>query len=337
MLYFVELRLILHDNTQLTLVTHKRTGGHIPAVAIEAYGDTVERMFFELQLNQCLAVSLNRIDRHDAVAPLQSRQISHVVRHHRVDNKRYILLNQHITRTNILLVLTRFLTLLVIGLVEHCQTACAQVFGHSQRHSVLATQHRDVAFALQDDRLDEIVQLLGLLSINSEQMVVLLKAFLQQHLREIESVGHVLKRQLVRSPLPQHHREDDQRTNEINQYTAQDDEEALPRRFGAELPRLGLSAKLIGRMGLIDHTAYSTVSAKRQPAYTPLGVIRVLGPLVVLVLRQELNVPLAVELLKSHQTDPWVEEQIELLHTHMENLGKREMSQLVNQHEKGQR
>jgi len=46
--------------------------------------------------------------------------------------------------------------------------------------------------------------------------------------------------------------------------------------------------------------------------------------------------PFAVEVLEAHNADFRVEEQIEFLHAHMENLCEREVSQFVNQHEKGQ-
>jgi hypothetical protein len=62
----------------------------------------------------------------------------------------------------------------------------------------------------------------------------------------------------------------------------------------------------------------------------------VLGPFLVIVGREETDMPLAVEFLEAHKADPGIEEQIEFLHAHVENLCEREMPQLVNQHEKRQ-
>ena len=90
-------------------------------------------------------------------------------------------------------------------------------------------------------------------------------------------------------------------------------------------------------MCLIHHAGNGAVTAYGQPTDAPFRALGMFFPFLVLVGREELHMPFAVKLLKTHQTDPRVEEQIELLHTHMEDLGEGKMSQLVNEHKEGQR
>jgi hypothetical protein len=54
-----------------------------------------------------------------------------------------------------------------------------------------------------------------------------------------------------------------------------------------------------------------------------------------LVLREELEAPLAVHLLAAEQREAPVEEEVELLDTGLEGLGGHEMSQLVDENQNG--
>ena len=167
--------------------------------------------------------------------------------------------------------------------------------------------------------------------------VLLLEALALQYLGVIESVGYVTQRQRVLSPMPEQHREDDKGTDEVNKDTAEDDKQSLPRRLGAELPVLRFGRKVFGFVGLVHHTCDGAVTAERQPADTPFGILRMCVPLGVFILGKHFDMPFAVEFLEADETNPGVEEHIEFLYADVKYLREGEMSQLVNQHEKGER
>ena len=65
------------------------------------------------------------------------------------------------------------------------------------------------------------------------------------------------------APIEQNHGIDEQRQKEVHQHAANHDEQALPSRFGTELPRLFGLLHLFGVKALINHSRNLTIAAKR--------------------------------------------------------------------------
>ena len=164
--------------------------------------------------------------------------------------------------------------------------------------------------------------------------------------------------------------ENEQGGDEVHQYAADDDAEALPHVLGAELPRLRLGGQVGGGLGLVHHARDGAIAAERHPADAPLGVVGVAAPVVLgqgsefalghraidrttflvrlgvaevvgrlysrrlHVLGEELDAPTTVYLLGAHQREARVEEHVEFLHAHLKYTREGEVPQLVNHHEK---
>ena len=104
--------------------------------------------------------------------------------------------------------------------------------------------------------------------------------------------------------------DDEKCQQEVHQHSAYHDQQTLPRRFGAEFPRLRGLLHLFGIHRLIYHSRNLTVTAQRQPPHT---VFRI-----------------AVLRLVLEQREPRVKKDIELLYTYLEKARKEKVSSFMN-------
>ena len=134
---------------------------------------------------------------------------------------------------------------------------------------------------------------------------------------ELHTLAHVCHTHVALAPVKHDHRVDKQCQHKVDRHTSHHNDEPLPCRLGAELPRLRITLHLLGVHALVDHTSNLTITAERQPAHAVFGFA---------VLRfetKELAAPLA---------DGDVEENKELLHPDSKELGCQRMSALVKQY-----
>ena len=131
---------------------------------------------------------------------------------------------------------------------------------------------------------------------------------------------HILGADILVAPSEEYHGIDEQGQQEVDQHTANHDEQTLPGRFGSELPRLGRLLHLLGVEALVNHAAYLAIAAKGQPSYAILS-IAVLG-----LELKEASSPF------SHGN---IEEKIEFLYAYSKKFGEEKMATLVQQHEQG--
>jgi hypothetical protein len=113
--------------------------------------------------------------------------------------------------------------------------------------------------------------------------------------------------------MEQNHRVYEQCQQEVDQHTANHDEQTLPRRLGTEFPWLLGLFHLFRIETLVNHTGYLTVTTQGNPADTVFR-IAFLG-------------------FELKQTELPVEENIELLDPYTEELGKEEVTTLMQKHQ----
>ena len=89
---------------------------------------------------------------------------------------------------------------------------------------------------------------------------------------ELEAHGHVLCGEIAVAPGEHHHTIDEEGEQEIHQYAANHDEQALPGGLGAEFPGLLGLSHLFFVETLVDHARNLAVAAQGQPSCTILGV-----------------------------------------------------------------
>ena len=155
---------------------------------------------------------------------------------------------------------------------------------------------------------------LELAEVGAEQDVVIMESERLSLLVELHSERHILRADVVLAPCEEAHGVDEKRQKEVDKHAAYHDKQSLPCRFRAELVCLGRLFHLLGVHRFVNHTRYLAVAAERKPTDAVRSVA---------VLRLELE-----------QTEPRVEEEVELLDAHSEELREEEVSALVQEHEK---
>ena len=172
-------------------------------------------------------------------------------------------------------------------------------------------QHGDGA---RTDHLTQavFVQALQWFIVGTEQDVAVAESDLAERLAELHAGRDVPERQVCVAPREEHHRVDEDGQEEVEEHAADHDQQSLPGRFGAELPRLRGLRHLLLVHRFVDHAGDLTVPAEGQPAD---AVFRV-----------------AVFGFEPEQGEPGVEEEVELLNAHLEEAGEEEMPELMHQH-----
>ena len=158
---------------------------------------------------------------------------------------------------------------------------------------------------------------LELALVGTNQDIVILEAQSLGLCIELHSLGHVLGSHIVITPMEKNHGIDEERQQKVDQHTTYHDQHSLPGRFASELVWLHRLLELLGIETLIYHTRNLAVSTQWQPSQTISG-IRVLW-------------------LELEEVEPWIEEQIKLLHSYAKELGEEKVSALMEQHQDGKR
>ena len=135
---------------------------------------------------------------------------------------------------------------------------------------------------------------------------------------EHHSLRHILGLNVGFAPNEHDHRVDEEGKKEVHGDATNHHQQALPRGFGAKLPRLGRLGHLFGVETLVNHARNLAVTTQRKPAHAILG-IAVLG-----FETKQTATPFA---------DADIEEDIEFLNPNAEELGKKHVSTLVEQHQ----
>ena len=135
---------------------------------------------------------------------------------------------------------------------------------------------------------------------------------------ELHTLAHVGHTHVALAPMEHDHGVDEQCQHKVDRHTSYHDDEPLPRRLGAELPRLRVTLHLLGIHALVDHTGDLAIATERQPTHAVLR-LAVLG-----LETKEFAAPLA---------NGDVEENKELLHPDAKELGCQRMSALVEQYQ----
>ena len=120
---------------------------------------------------------------------------------------------------------------------------------------------------------------------------------------------HVLHGDIAITPCEENHRVDEKGQKEVDQHSTYHHKQSLPRRTGTELPWLGRLLHLLGIHRLIYHSCYLAVTAKGQPTYA-IGGVAVLG----FILKE---------------MEPRIKKKIKLFYTNTKELGKKEMTALM--------
>ena len=154
--------------------------------------------------------------------------------------------------------------------------------------------------------------------VGTHQDVVVAEAQLFGLCVEFHALTHVCHTHVAFAPVKHDHGIDEQCQHKVHRHTSHHDDEPLPCRLGAELPRLRVSLHLFGVHALVDHACDLAIAAERQPAHAVLR-LAVLG-----FETKELAAPLA---------NGDVEENKELLHSDAKELGCQRMSALVKQYQ----
>jgi membrane-associated protease RseP (regulator of RpoE activity) len=108
--------------------------------------------------------------------------------------------------------------------------------------------------------------------------------------------------------------EDEESEDEIEEYTGNHDEHALPCGFGAEFPGLLGLLHLLYVEVLVNHTRELYIASEGEPAHYILGLAT----------------------LGLEAQEGLAKEERETLDTHAEEAGKEEMTQLVDDHKDGE-
>ena len=78
---------------------------------------------------------------------------------------------------------------------------------------------------------------------------------------ELESHCHILDGHILITPVEKHHGVDEERQEEVHEYTTNHDQQSLPRRFATELPGLYGLFHLFYIETLIDHSCNLTITS----------------------------------------------------------------------------
>ena len=130
---------------------------------------------------------------------------------------------------------------------------------------------------------------------------------------ELHAERHVLRGDIVLAPVEHDHAIDKESQQKIDGDTGHHDDEPLPGGLRAELPGLRVALELFGVHALVHHTRYLAVAAEGQPA-DAVGCIAVLG-------------------LELKEVEPRVEEEIELLYAHPEELCREHVAHLMQENQ----
>ena len=218
-------------DAQSALVADKQVRSHRFARAIEVQRDTVAGVFLQLLGYQHRTRRCHAVHCHHAVARLHTREVGSIVRHDGIYHKRHKLRDEDIGSFLIQIVVALFLSFLPVVFVLHSEVACAEVLRHHQFQRVRTAKHHHVLLAFYDKPFHHIAQALWLYAVDCQYLILLTEALLLQKFRVVESRVHVVQRHGVGAPREQNQSEHHQRGNKIDQYTAQDDEQALPSRL----------------------------------------------------------------------------------------------------------
>ena len=134
-------------------------------------------------------------------------------------------------------------------------------------------------------------------------------------LAELHSERHILGGDVGLAPMEHDHAVDEEREQQVDGDAGHHDDEALPCGLCPELPWLRVALELFGIHALVHHAGNLAVAAEGQPA-DAVGGLTVLG-------------------LELEEVEPWVEEEIELLHSHAEELCREHVTHFVEQHQQG--
>ena len=143
--------------------------------------------------------------------------------------------------------------------------------------------------------------------------------------------------------MEEDHGVDEQGEEEVDEHTANHDEQALPGGFCAELPGVCLFRQLL--VGFVDHTVDGAVATKGQPAEAVLRTyvflyLRLCGLTLVVfffhflggnLLGRQFQQSAHPGVIGTEDVELGIEEQIELGDAHLEEFCKREVPQFVEQ------
>ena len=83
---------------------------------------------------------------------------------------------------------------------------------------------------------------------------------------EVETLGGGIEGDILRAPVHRYACIDEDGENEVEQHASEHHEQALPRRFGAELPWFRFLLHLFGVHRLVNHTCDFAVASEGNPA-----------------------------------------------------------------------
>ena len=203
-------------------------------------------------------------------------------------------------------------------------------------HFLAVALHGDGLHVVEEDIVGEVAEGFRVRGIDQQHLVAVAEARVLHLLGEFQTVFGVFERDVVVAPREAHQDVDDDGREEVDEHAANDDEETLPGRFRAELPRVYFAAQVAGFGGLIDHAVDGAVAAEGQPAESPLSGFGMIGPFLGGLSGEEAEVHLPVEAFHPDQRETRVEEDVELVHASLEDFREGEMPELVGDHEERQ-
>ena len=128
---------------------------------------------------------------NDAIAFLETGIVRRKIRKHRVNHARDPLGKEHKKLLLVVLIRTFLLSFHAVVLVLIRQETVSQIFAHRQSHCVFATKNDYIALAFDDKRLDDVAAQLRFYTVDGQDLIFLLKSFVQHDLREVQSLRSV--------------------------------------------------------------------------------------------------------------------------------------------------
>ena len=180
-------------------------------------------------------------------------------------------------------------------------------FGNVDTHGRTVAFDGDVRGLVENHRLENPGAIFDRFAGYVDDFVAVAQSDLFGYIVEHITVFDILRGDVVVSPRIADADVDADGQYDVHHDAADHDQQPLPGRFGAELPRLDRLFHLLGIHRLVDHAGNLHIAAERNPSYAVSGF----------------------SLFEFEQREPRIEEEVELFHPRAEKAREKEMSEFV--------
>lgn len=179
----------------------------------------------------------------------------------------------------------------------------------AERHRVAVAEYLRLVVLFEQQRDAQQAEIFVARAVDREDAVAVAETHLLAPVAEDVAVGHVAGGEVALAPFPTDAHIDGESQDDVHQYAADHDQQALPGGFASEFVGSGGALQLLGVHALVDHAGEFHIAAEGNPAdsvaCSPAGE-------------------------RYHGAS---EEELELLYAHPEKAGEEEVSQFVYDHQ----